>query len=196
MAKAKDGLSGVAWGLIGLVVVVVILGGWLASVYNSMVTLNEDVDAQWAQVETVYQRRFDLVPNLASTVKGFFEQERAIFEEITDARAAYSGAATPVDQVAAANSFESALGRLLVIVEDNPEIKSDTTVQSLIAELEGTENRISVERQRYNDRVRDFNVKVKRFPGNFVAMIFGFDEREFFEGAEGSELAPDVDLSI
>jgi len=190
------GLSKGIWGVLILVVLGLVVAAWIAATYNTLVTANENVDGQWAQVETVYQRRADLVPNLANTVKGFFEQERAIFTEITDARAAYSGAATPADQVAAANQLESVLGRLLVIVEDNPEIKSDETVQALITELEGTENRIAVERRRFNDEVRDYNIRVKKFPTNFIAGIFGFGERDFFEAAEGSEDAPEVDLSL
>lgn len=176
--------------------VVLILVGTLAGSYNKFVRLNEQVDGQWAQVETVYQRRLDLIPNLVNATRGFFKQEQALYEKITQARAAYSGAKTPAEQVAAANALENSFGRLLLIVESNPEIKSNQTVSNLMAELAGTENRISVERGRFNDSVQLYNVQVQRFPSNLIASVFGYGEREFFRAAAGAEKAPTVNIEL
>jgi LemA protein len=183
--------GGVAlWVIIGLVVAAFYIGG----VYNGFVKGNEGVDAQWAQVESQYQRRFDLVPNLVASVQGILKQEQKVFADIAEARTRYSGAATPDAKAAAAGQFESALGRLLVVMENYPQLRSVEAVQSLMAELAGTENRISVERGRYNEIVRDFNVSVKTFPATFVARMFGFGERTMFEAVDGAEVAPQVEL--
>lgn len=180
------------WIIIG---VVVILGGWLLSAYNRLVTANEGVDGQWAQVETQYQRRFDLIPNLVNAVQGAMEQEQGIFGELAAARANYSGAVGADAKAAAAGQVESAFGRLLAIMENYPELRSIDTVQTLMAQLEGTENRISVERSRFNDQVRIFNVMIKRFPTRILAGLYGFGERNYFEVAAGVENAPVVDIS-
>lgn len=178
-----------------IVAVVVILGLWLLSAYNRLVTANEGVDGQWAQVETQYQRRFDLIPNLVNSVQGAMEQEQSIFSELAAARANYSGAATANEKAAAAGQVESAFGRLLAIMENYPELRSIETVQTLMVQLEGTENRISVERSRFNDQVRTFNVMIKRFPTRLLAGLYGFSERVYFEVAAGVENAPLVDIS-
>lgn len=179
-------------GAIGLIVVL----GVVAAVgfYNGLVTKTTNIDGQWAQVETQYQRRFDLIPNLVNTVKGLFEQEQTVFGDIAEARTRYSGAKTVDDRAAAAGEIEGALARLLVIVESYPEIKSDTAVVGLMDELAGTENRVSVERRRFNDLVKDYNTAIKRIPGSLIAPIFGFSERAFFEAVEGSEAAPTVEF--
>lgn len=177
-----------------VLVVVVLLGLYAWSGYNSFVSANAAVDGQWAQVQTVYQRRFDLIPNLVNTVKGILKQEQTVFGEIADARTRYSGAATTDERAAAATQLEGALGRLLVIVENYPQLQSSKAVQDLMVQLEGTENRIAVERQRYNDSVRDINVKVRRFPSNLIAKTFGFTDRAYFEAANGAENAPQVNL--
>jgi len=182
--------------IIAIVAAVLIIAGSIAGTYNKLITLNEEVDGQWAQVETTYQRRLDLIPNLVNATKGFMQQEQAIYDKITQARMAYAGAKTVADQVSAANEMESVLGRLLVIVEQNPEIKSNQTVNALMTELAGTENRVSVERRRFNEAVKGYNVKVKRFPTNLMAGMLGFDAREFFEAAGGAEVAPVVDLEM
>lgn len=176
--------------------VVLLLAGSVAGTYNKLVNLNEQADGQWAQVQTVYQRRIDLIPNLVNATRGFFKQEQALYDKITQARAAYGGAQTPKDQIAAANELESSLGRLLLIVESNPEIKSNQTVNNLMAELAGTENRISVERQRFNDSVKTYNIVVKRFPSNIWAKLFSFSARDFFQSAEGADKAPGVNLEF
>ncbi len=179
------------WVIIGIIVLIVL---WGFSSYNSLISLNESVDAQWAKVETQYQRRFDLIPNLVSSVKGKLTQEQKIFGDIADARTRYSGAATANAMAAAASQVEGALGRLLVIMESYPQLQSSTNVRDLMTQLEGTENRISVERTRFNDMVRDYNVAVKVFPKNIFAKMLGFGERAYFEAANGAETAPTVNL--
>ncbi|MCL5291741.1 MAG: LemA family protein, partial [Actinobacteria bacterium] len=148
-----------------IVVVLVVLGGTFGGYYNSFITKQQAVDNQWAQVETQYQRRFDLIPNLVNATKGMLKQEQKVFGDIAQARKGYAGAQTTDQKVAAANRMESALGRLLVIVENYPQLRSSQNIQDLTAQLEGTENRISVERRRYNDEVQAYDTAVKRFPG-------------------------------
>lgn len=174
--------------------ILIILALYVGGKYNSFVKQNENVDAQWAQVESQYQRRLDLIPNLVASVQGAMKQETAVFTALADARSRYAGATTPDQKAAAANGVESAFGRLLAIMENYPQLKSIDTVQNLQAELAGTENRVAVERMRYNEVVRDYNVGVKSFPGSLVAMIFGFDPRTMFEAVDGAEVAPQVNL--
>lgn len=176
--------------VIAAIVVIIALSAW--GLYNRLITASEQVDNQWAQVETQYQRRLDLIPNLVESVKGIMNQEREVFGKLADARARYSGASTVNEKAAAASDVESSLARLLVVVENYPELKSAENVQTLMAQLEGTENRISVERKRYNDAVRDFNVLVKRFPASVLAGWFGFTEKTYFEAAAGAAVAPPV----
>lgn len=178
--------------LIVLAVVVAVLGLYAWGMYNKMVTANENVDNMWAQVETQYQRRFDLIPNLVESVKGAMAQEQKVFGDLAEARTRYSGAQTINDKAEAATQVESALGRLLVVMENYPQLKSVETVQTLMVQIEGTENRISVERKRFNDAARDFNVMVKRIPAKWFASMFGFSEKAYFEAAAGSENAPAV----
>jgi LemA protein len=176
--------------VIALVLVLVMAGS-----YNGLVKKDQAAESQWAQVETQYQRRYDLIPNLVASVQRFLNQELAIFSQITSARARYGAAqaAGDTDEMAdAASELEGAVGRLLVIVEDNPEIKSDTIIRGLMDELAGTENRISVERGRYNTAVRDFNTAVRSFPTNILAGIFGFAPREYFESTGGADKPPVV----
>jgi len=182
--------------IVAVLAVLLFLSFWFVGIYNSMVQRNLAVDQQWGQVEAQYQRRYDLIPNLVAATKGYLKQELTIFQMITDARTKYAGAATPDEKVAAANELETALGRLLAIIEDNPEIKSNQVVSDLMFELAGTENRISVERMRYNEKVGIYNTTVKTFPGRLLAGMFGFTERPFFEAQEGAETAPEVDLDV
>lgn len=185
--------SSAKWLLIiaGLLALVAIFVG---ARYNSLVKQNEGVDAQWAQVQSQYQRRFDLIPNLVNSVKGVMNQEQTVFDNIAKARTQYAGAQTTDEKAAAASQVESAFGRLLVIMENYPQLRSVETVQSLMAELSGTENRIAVERQRYNEMVRDYNVAVKTFPGSIFAGMFGFDARTMFEASTAAQTAPEVQL--
>jgi LemA protein len=183
-------MSKKSWLIIGGIVLVALL--WVGSAYNGLVGKNEAVDSQWAQVETQYQRRFDLIPSLVESVKGVMKQEQTIFDALAEARTRYSGAQTVDQKAAAAGQVEGALGRLLVIAENYPQLKSSENVQTLMAQLEGTENRISVERKRFNDSVQELNVAIKRFPTNILAGAFGFGQRTYFESAAGSENAPKV----
>ena len=162
------------------------------STYNSLVTLNINADTQWKQVEVDYQRRFDLIPNLVESVKGIMKQEKEVFTAIADARTKYAGATTPDAKAAAAGQVESVLGRLLVITENYPQLKSSDTVQTLMSQLEGSENRISVERMRFNDEVKVYNLKVMKVPSSIVASMTGFSERVYFEAVKGSDVAPAV----
>jgi LemA protein len=174
------------------VVVLAVIYGWTA--YNSFVSANTNVDKQWAQVEAQYQRRFDLIPNLVNSVKGMMNQEKAVFDAISEARTKYSGATTIDEKAGAAQQVETSLGRLLVVMENYPQLKSAENVQTLMVQLEGTENRIGTERMRFNEAVQAINLKVKTFPSNLIAKIFGFGERVYFESANGAENAPKVEL--
>ena len=176
-------------GIIGVLVVIILI---LGASYNGLVSANEAVNTQWAQVETQYQRRFDLIPSLVESVKGIMAQEKDVFSAITDARTHYAGAQTVDQKAQAAGQVESALGRLLVITENYPQLRSSESVQSLMSQLEGTENRVSVERTRFNDVVQTYNLKTKRVPGSLFAKIFGFNERPYFKSADGGDKAPKV----
>jgi LemA protein len=177
--------------IIGIVVLLVL---WAIGSYNGLVRQNKAVDNQLAQVETQYQRRFDLIPRLVDTVKGATKQELAFVQEITDARAAYNGAKTAEEKDAAAARVEAGLGRLIAISEANPQIATLPAFQSLMQELEGTENRIATERKRYNEEVTILNTKVSTFPSNIFAKLFGFGQRTYFDAAPGSENAPQVNF--
>lgn len=177
-----------------LIVLVVVLGVWVLGGYNSLVSSNEAISGQWAQVETQYQRRFDLIPNLVNSVRGIMNQETEVFTALANARTRYAGATTNDAKAEAASEVEGALGRLLVIVENYPQLRSSEAVQTLMTQLEGTENRVSVERRRYNELVQSYNLRVKRFPGSVVAGIFGFNEHAYSESATGADVVPTVDL--
>mgnify|MGYP001564574803 CR=1 FL=1 len=177
--------------ILGVVVVALLYG---LSTYNSLVRGNENINNQWAQVETQYQRRFDLIPNMVKAASGVMKQEQAVFGAIADARTRYAGAKNVNDKVKAANEVESSLARLLVVTENYPQLKSSDNVTNLTVELEGAENRVSIERKKFNDATRDYNLTVKRFPGSMLASLFGFNERTYFESVAGAEKAPDVNL--
>ncbi len=162
--------------------------------YNSFVGLQEGVDAQWANVETVLQRRFDLIPNLVNTVKGFAEHEKGIFTEVTRLRSQWAAAGTPDEKVGVANQMQGAMGRLMLVAENYPQLKSNQNFLALQDELSGTENRISVERRRYNDSVRQFNTAIRKFPGVIIANMFGFEKREAFEAAPEAATVPTVEF--
>jgi len=182
-------------GLIALIVVLVVIGIMVASVfgsYNSLVTLDEKVNTQWANVESKLQRRFDLIPNLVESVKGAMAQEKEVFTAIADARAKMAGAQGTTEKVEASNELEGALGRLLVVVENYPELKSNENVTALMDELAGSENRISTERDRYNETVREYNSAIRRFPKNILAGMFGFEQRPYFEATDGADVVPKV----
>jgi LemA protein len=162
--------------------------------YNGLVTKSQAVDAQWSQVETQYQRRYDLIPNLVNSVKGMMQQEQTVFLAIADARTKYGAAQTVNEKAAAAGEVETALGRLLAIMENYPDLKSSQNVTQLMDELAGTENRISVERRRFNDLTRDYNTQIKTFPTNMLAGMFGFSEKQYFQSVTGSDTPPKVEF--
>ncbi len=177
------------WIIGGIIVVVALHVG---VTYNTLVTLNNGIDGSWAQVETQYQRRLDLIPNLVETVKGIFKQEKEVFGALAEARTKYGGAVTINEKVKAATQVEGALSRLLAVIENYPTLRSSDNVSILMTQLEGTENRISVERGRFNDAVLQLNTKVQRVPSNIVARLFGFRARAYFESVRGAEVAPKV----
>ena len=162
--------------------------------YNRFVTEEEAVKAQWAQVENQLQRRNDLIPNLVESTKGFAQQERDVFQAIADSRAKLAGAQTPEQKIQAANEQSSALARLLVVVENYPQLKSSETFARLMDELAGTENRIAVERMRYNERVQAYNTSRRSFPANITATVFSFKEYPLFQAPETAKVAPKVDF--
>lgn len=184
-------------GWIAIAVIAVLLlgaGGCLVSNYNRLVTSHESVDQQWAQVNNQLQRRSDLIGNLVETVKGTAAQEQVVFGQIADARARMSGARSTEEGIEAGRAMDSALGRLLVVVENYPELKSNAAFVQLMDELAGTENRLATERKRYNDIVRDYNVMVKRFPTNLYAGMFNYKESPYYEIAPEARTVPKVDF--
>lgn len=178
-----------------LVVLAIIIGLQLKNAYNALVKIDEDVNNSWAQVQTQLQRRYDLIPNLVETVKGYASHEREVLTEVTRARASVGGAKTPDDAMKANNDLSNALSRLLVVVENYPQLKANENFIKLQDELSGTENRIAVERRRYNDSVRIYNQKLRSFPTVFFAGIFGFEKRNYFEAPESAQQAPKVDFN-
>ncbi len=184
-------------GLIAIVAVALLLlmvGGCLVGNYNKLVTTKESVSQSWAQVDNQLQRRASLIGNLVETVKGTALQEQQVFGQIADARSKMSGARTPEQSIEAGRAMDSAIGRLLVVVENYPELKSNNAFVGLMDELAGTENRLATERQRYNQQVQGFNVLVKRFPGSIYAAIFGFKESPYYQIPEDARTTPQVDF--
>src|ERR1700685_2852360 len=183
--------------VIGVIVLAALaIFGWAMGSRNTLVTEREAVNASWAQVDVALQRRADLIPNLVETVKGFAKQEQAVIKEVTDARAALGGARTPQDKIAANGQLDGALSRLLVVVENYPQIKSNENFLRLQDELAGTENRIAVERKRYNDTLQDYNTYVQQFPNSVFAGWAGFKANEaYFAASEESRQVPKVNFS-
>ena len=176
-----------------LALVAVVIAGMYVSSRNEMVRKNETVKSDWAQVDVVLQRRADLIPNLVETVKGFASQEQTVFHDIASARSALMGAQTPADKIAANGQLDGALGRLLLIVENYPQLKSNENFLRLQDELAGTENRIAVERKRYNDAIQDYNTYIGLFPNNIFARWAGFQRNNaYFAAPEASRAAPKV----
>ena len=204
-------------GLLGcvgvLILALLIFGGYFVAVRNNLVTLDEEVNGQWAQVESQYQRRYDLIPNLVRTVQGAANFEKSTLEAVVNARARVgqvaapsgppgAGAGIPNDPNALAQfeqaqaGLSSALSRLLVVVEQYPDLKSNRNFLELQSQLEGTENRIAVERQRYNDKAQAYNAAIRRFPASLVASMSGFKQKAYFKGAPGSSQAPNVEFKF
>ena len=162
--------------------------------YNRFTASEEAIKGAWGQVENQLQRRHDLIPNLVETARAYAQQERDVFGQIAEARAKMAGAKTPAEKIAAANAESSALGRLFVVVEAYPTLKSDATFQTLMTQLEGTENRLATERMRYNERIQEYNTLRRRFPANVTAKIFGFGEYPYYEAPADAKAAPKVDF--
>ena len=181
-------------GIIAVLLILALLcGGMYISRRNQMVTLNETVKSDWAQVDVVLQRRSDLIPNLVETVKGFAAQEQTVFDDIAKARAALGGAQTPKDKIAANGQLDGALSRLLVIVENYPQLRSNENFLRLQDELAGTENRIAVERKRYDDAIQEYNTFILKFPNNIIAGMAGFQRNDaYFAASEASRAVPKV----
>jgi LemA protein len=186
------------WILLGILAVVVV---WAISGYNGLVSSDENVNKAWANVESAYQRRSDLIPNLVNTVKGYAEHEKETLQQVVEARSKATSmsidaaTATPEQMQAwidAQQEVGSALGRLIAISESYPQLRANENFLALQTQLEGTENRIKTERDRYNEAVQAFNVKIRRFPTNILASMFGFERREMFEAEAGAEKAPEV----
>lgn len=180
----------IGFGVIALIVFFVVV--WYISTYNSLIRLNEEVNNKWAQVETQYQRRVDLIPNLVSTVKGAAGFEKSTLEEITMLRSQWQTAPTVNEKVQTANQIESTLSKLLLITENYPELKALQNFQSLQDELTNTENKVAVERGRYNEAVKTFNARIKTFPASIVARNIGYTDRIYFQSKPGAENAPEV----
>ena len=199
----KDDMArGLLVTLVVLAIVVIAIVAWAVSVNNELVRLEQSVNEKWAQVQNVYQRRADLVPNLVETVRGFATQERTVLEEVTKARASATGVRLTPEALndpkalerfqAAQNQLSGALSRLLVVVERYPDLKSNQNFLALQTQLEGTENRIAVERRRFNEAVRDYDTRLKLFPGSAVARFAGFTPKAFFEATPDAVTPPKV----
>ena len=181
------------WWVIGIVAAVILLGVfWYIGTYNSLIKLNEEVNNKWAQVETQYQRRVDLIPNLVNTVKGAAGFEKSTLEDITKLRSQWQTAPDVNSKVATANQIESTLSKLLLVSENYPQLTATKNFQALQDELANTENKVAVERQRYNEAVKTFNAKIKTFPSSIVANKLGYTDRNYFKAKEGTQNAPDV----
>lgn len=190
-----------------IIIVIVLIGfltySWVKGTYNSMVTLSESVDKQWADVENVYQRRADLIPNLIATVKGYASHEKETLEGVINARAKATSTTInagnlTADKIAAfqqaQDGLSSALSKLMVVVERYPELKANQNFLELQAQLEGTENRIAVERRKFNESARNYNTYIKLFPKNMLANMFNFEKKPYFEAQKGAETAPKVEF--
>ncbi len=180
--------------IIAIILVILIIFVPFISTYNHLVSLREDVNQRWSDIETQLQRRLDLIPNLVNTVKGYAAHEKEVFEKIAEARAKLSGATTKKEVIQGYREFEGALARLLAIAESYPQLKANETFMRLMDELAGTENRIAVARKRYNEAVRNYNASIKKFPANVVAGMFGFAPEPYFEAVEKAKEVPKVEF--
>ncbi|RED64937.1 LemA family protein [Cohnella lupini] len=182
--------STITWLVVGAIVLIVILSA--VSSYNGLVSSENAVDNKSAQIDTQLQRREDVIPNLVNTVKGYAAHEKEVFQSIADARSKLAGAGTTAEKAAANGELEGALSRLLVVVENYPNLKADAQFTRLMDELSGTENRIAVARQDYNNTVTAYNSKIRKFPAAIYSSLFGFEKKDLFQAAPGAETVPDV----
>jgi LemA protein len=203
--RSFAGLGCLGVGVVGLVLVVLVGGLMLRGMYNDMIAQEQAVNAAWSQVENVYQRRADLVPNLVATVKGYAAHESEVLQQVTESRAkvgSFQATKEVLENPAEFQKFQraqaglsGALSRLLLVAERYPDLKANQNFLELQSQLEGTENRIAVERKRFTEVAQAYNTRIKQFPANVVASLFGFKEKQYFQGAPGSEKAPTVDFS-
>lgn len=188
--------------VVGLLLIALAMFGWVTGIYNSLVKMDEGIKSAWAQVQNQYQRRLDLIPNLVATVKGYAEHEREVFENVAEARSSVGKLqVTPeiLNDPQALQKFQeaqtglsSALSRLLAVAENYPQLKANENFMQLQAQLEGTENRISVERKRFNEVVQEYNTRLRMFPASMIAGMFGFGQKAYFQSEPGAEKAPQV----
>jgi LemA protein len=182
--------------VLGIIVLgLFIVGSWYVRTRNSLVSMEEQVEAAWSEIDNQLQRRADLIPNLVNTVRGFAQQEEEIFTRLAEARARLAGAQSVEETAESYGEMQSALSRLLVIVENYPQLRSNENFIRLQDELAGTENRIAVARRRYNEAVRQFNTRVRSFPASIIASSLGFEQKEYFEVPEADREVPEVDFS-
>ena len=179
--------------IVGIIILIIVIPySYIKGTYNSLVTMDESVKGAWAQVENQLQRRYDLIPNYVETVKGYAAHEKEVFVKVTEARSKVAGAGSINEKIQANNQLSSALSRLLVVVERYPELKANTNFIRLQDELAGTENRIAVERRRFNETVKVYNIKIRTFPTNIIAGMFGFEKATFFKVPKERQEAPKV----
>jgi len=181
-------------GIILLIILVPII--WYVSTYNSLIAMGNNVDAKWQQVEVQYQRRMDLIPNLVNTVKGYASFEQKVLTDVTELRSRWQGARTVDEKMKAASDFDSALGRLIALTENYPDLKANQNFLALQDELANTENKIAVERQRYNEAVKEYNTAITQLPVNFVAGNMGLSKKSYFEAKKGAEEPAKVDFNF
>ena len=191
--------AGCIGGVIAVVVVLILVIIAVSVIFggrNNMVTKETEIDKAWAQVQNVYQRRLDLIPNIANSAKAYLQLEKDIFEAIAEARAGIQDAENPGEIESANQEVNSLIRDIRIVVEDTPELRASETIRDLMTQLEGTENRIAVERMRYNEAVQDYNRYIRLFPNNMVAALFGFTQKDYFEAEPGAETAPSIDLEL
>lgn len=182
---------------IGIILFVILIPViWYLATYNNLITMDNSVEAKWQQVEVQYQRRMDLIPNLVNTVKGYASFEQKVITDVTEMRSRWQSASTREDKISAASDFETALGKLIVVVENYPDLKANQNFLALQDELANTENKIAVERQRYNEAVRDYNIAINKIPTNIVAQGLGLSKKPYFESKKGSEEPVQVDCNF
>lgn len=186
--------AGIGIGILIIIIIIIIVVSWYVRSRNQIVTFDEEINSAWAEIDNQLKRRSDLIPNLVATVKGYAAQEKEVFTQIADARSKLAGAGSVAETAEGDNELRSALSRLLVVVEAYPDLKSNENFKNLQDELAGTENRIAVARKRYNDQVKTYNTRIRTFPGSAIARSMAFEQREYFEVAEGDRVTPTVDF--
>lgn len=183
-------------GAAGIVLVVLLLGAWAMGTYNDLIAKQQGIEAQWGQVQVVYQRRAELIPNLVSSVNKYMKYEGGLLENLTALRSQWANAKTPEDKIAAGSGMDSAFSRLIAVSENYPQLKADASVSKLMDEVTGSENRISVERMRYNDAVKSYNIAIRTLPTNLIAGMMGLQAKPYFQAQAGAENAPKVSESV